>query len=1548
MKLETLFPVPGNAGNMPPVADIVFVHGLESPPRRPASEKRMETWTAEDGTIWPRKLLLGKQLHVRVLCYQYNGSIRGTANKASIRERAWNLLDQLSTDECHRDPGKQRPIIFVGHSLGGVIIKQALVSARDNPRYRHLGRATCGIVFFATPHHLGGSEGGRQFANRLLRAVIARYGSPSLVDTVMGVFRPALPTAEMIQDIEKNSNTLTYLTADFQDARKDFRVSVVNFYELEKTKALGEVVVNQADTYLDEVNSQPLSGDHLGICKFCDDETGRGRLEPVLEALKKLTKEATGTDESQLDALRKSLCTDEFHDESDMPRPTENTGGWILTTKKFEAWKDGTSKKLWIHGDTGVGKTYLARNIISHLGKTEVVRCFLDGRSKDRNTSHAIFRSTIHQLATKYPDIWSVTIAQEEFKNLRNTKVDLSRARWADGTAVLWADGKIVLWEVGDLMMLWKGMVARVLTSDRGLVMVVDGFDEIPEGDQATFLDCLEKFEKEQEMGGHGRPGLGVLVLSRWCDSLDDERRMFTAYEITKEDNERDIRQTIWETLRGFARQTNYSEPFQNELCDAVTNGAQGTYLWATVMMADIRINRPRQHQLEEQLKQLPRSLAELFDKIIGSIELRKDTSWDTTRNVLLWVVFGLEPLGLQELNAALALTNIYQDRLLGRALGPQESNNAALAAMDAPHIERRLSHQFKAHLAVACGQLLSISPTNHVTTVHRALNDYLTTTPAWFKSKRWDISHHEGIYTPPKDAHAMLGHMCAAYLCMPSFKNAGDPYREADNGAEWELKVKGRIADHQLVRYAALCWSQHFKATKDAGHHADALASRRGDMCDPKKGLCVSWSEVWWYSRKWRALPFPQDPEDIQRLLLDAEPAGNSLVTPTADQPGRELTKPPPAQPPAQPMMLLPGPPADAQTGQPAQQDVPQDVPRHVQQPPQNPTGRSTGQSDNDLTEKEPLTPVVEEPLTPTVEERPFTPTAEEPLTPTFEERPLTPTAEEPLTPTVEEPLTPTVEKPLLIPAVEEPLTPIAEEPAATKEQLGVEHAPEEHRLPGSKTQLLSGEKPAEQQPAPGQPPPKKEVEKDMSPTKDLPLAKNSLPVAEGNWQQPLGEGQLPSEKQAAKQEQPGGNQRPEGDRPGMELIRLAAGPAGQLIGRPASSVPSAKEQFVPAVGEQPVLPSGERKQTVGPAEERFAPVVGSQPGGTNDGEIYQPAGKHQLVSEYQHPPEMSSTPAVAEQPDVGHRPDEYHPPEDLLPAKDLPLPGDLSLVVKGKKPQLPTEHWPLEEDPPPSGTQAAKQEQMGGESQQREGDRTAWEDGSRSRSQGHALSEKNGPATAQQPAGEKSHDGNPQGPMMSRARSRSSSGGFRGSLRAIRATHTFKASLTPLPDGIATANMGADDPVVRTESNPPTPPGSGGQPAASQPEQRESLVSASSYSDSVGSSIQLSDPRRRSSPPTTLGGSPPPREPSPDPQGTSSPEQNPPGSTPCERLPSGSTPRERPPPRGNSRERPTPRSTSHAQPPPTSTSTVRQQRPRRTWGVYLRCFLTCGCYSR
>ena len=59
---------------------------------------------------------------------------------------------RLEEKEIHR------PLIFISHSLGGLLVKQALIEARLNDRkYRCLRASTCGLVFFATPH-AGGNK----------------------------------------------------------------------------------------------------------------------------------------------------------------------------------------------------------------------------------------------------------------------------------------------------------------------------------------------------------------------------------------------------------------------------------------------------------------------------------------------------------------------------------------------------------------------------------------------------------------------------------------------------------------------------------------------------------------------------------------------------------------------------------------------------------------------------------------------------------------------------------------------------------------------------------------------------------------------------------------------------------------------------------------------------------------------------------------------------------------------------------------------------------------------------------------------------------------------------------------------------------------------------------------------------------------------------------------------------------------------------------------------------------------------------------------------
>jgi hypothetical protein len=50
---------------------------------------------------------------------------------------------------------KTRPIIFLAHSMGGLLVKQALINAQINARYASIKAATSGLAFFATPHKGG-------------------------------------------------------------------------------------------------------------------------------------------------------------------------------------------------------------------------------------------------------------------------------------------------------------------------------------------------------------------------------------------------------------------------------------------------------------------------------------------------------------------------------------------------------------------------------------------------------------------------------------------------------------------------------------------------------------------------------------------------------------------------------------------------------------------------------------------------------------------------------------------------------------------------------------------------------------------------------------------------------------------------------------------------------------------------------------------------------------------------------------------------------------------------------------------------------------------------------------------------------------------------------------------------------------------------------------------------------------------------------------------------------------------------------------------------
>ena len=66
-----------------------------------------------------------------------------------LADRATNILAVLDTDDIGT-----HPLIFISHSMGGLLVKQMLRHAEDfnNPAWKRIVEQTKGIVFLSTPH----------------------------------------------------------------------------------------------------------------------------------------------------------------------------------------------------------------------------------------------------------------------------------------------------------------------------------------------------------------------------------------------------------------------------------------------------------------------------------------------------------------------------------------------------------------------------------------------------------------------------------------------------------------------------------------------------------------------------------------------------------------------------------------------------------------------------------------------------------------------------------------------------------------------------------------------------------------------------------------------------------------------------------------------------------------------------------------------------------------------------------------------------------------------------------------------------------------------------------------------------------------------------------------------------------------------------------------------------------------------------------------------------------------------------------------------------
>jgi hypothetical protein len=140
--------------------DVIFVHGIDS------NEKSAWSSDGTPKTYWPNWIAEDFP-ESGVWTIGYAANVSGWVGESMpIADQGDALLNEMENDGLG-----DRPIVFIAHSLGGIMVKQLLRSAAilNVERWEKISNSTLGIMFIATPHAGAGLANFASFMSMFLR-----------------------------------------------------------------------------------------------------------------------------------------------------------------------------------------------------------------------------------------------------------------------------------------------------------------------------------------------------------------------------------------------------------------------------------------------------------------------------------------------------------------------------------------------------------------------------------------------------------------------------------------------------------------------------------------------------------------------------------------------------------------------------------------------------------------------------------------------------------------------------------------------------------------------------------------------------------------------------------------------------------------------------------------------------------------------------------------------------------------------------------------------------------------------------------------------------------------------------------------------------------------------------------------------------------------------------------------------------------------------------------------------------------------------------------
>ncbi|XP_075082289.1 uncharacterized protein LOC107779561 isoform X2 [Nicotiana tabacum] len=142
-----------------PAVDVVFIHGLRGGPfktwrlsddkssTKSGLVEKIDEEAGREGTFWPGEWLASDFPHARLFSLKYKTNLtQWSGASLPLQEVSAMLLEKLVAAGIG-----DRPVVFISHSMGGLVVKQMLYQAKAEKK-DDLVKNTIGVVFYSCPH----------------------------------------------------------------------------------------------------------------------------------------------------------------------------------------------------------------------------------------------------------------------------------------------------------------------------------------------------------------------------------------------------------------------------------------------------------------------------------------------------------------------------------------------------------------------------------------------------------------------------------------------------------------------------------------------------------------------------------------------------------------------------------------------------------------------------------------------------------------------------------------------------------------------------------------------------------------------------------------------------------------------------------------------------------------------------------------------------------------------------------------------------------------------------------------------------------------------------------------------------------------------------------------------------------------------------------------------------------------------------------------------------------------------------------------------------